>query len=67
MSKPRGPQGTLFGRNTTGGVVHFISKLNPDELDGFVDLTYGSYDQIKAEGAFGGPIGETVSGASVAA
>ena len=58
----RGPQGTLFGRNTTGGVVHFISKRPTDELDGFVDLTYGSYDQIKAEAAFGGPIGDTVSG-----
>ena len=58
----RGPQGTLFGRNTTGGVVHFISKRPTDELDGFIDLTYGSYDQIKAEAAFGGPIGDTVSG-----
>jgi iron complex outermembrane receptor protein len=58
----RGPQGTLFGRNTTGGVVHFISKRPTDELDGYVDLTYGSYDQMKAEAAFGGPVGETVSG-----
>jgi len=58
----RGPQGTLFGRNTTGGLVHFISKRPTDELDGYVDLTYGSYNQIKAEAAFGGPIGDTVSG-----
>ena len=58
----RGPQGTLFGRNTTGGVVHFISKRPTEEVDGFVDLTYGSYNQIKAEAAFGGPIGDTVSG-----
>jgi iron complex outermembrane receptor protein len=58
----RGPQGTLFGRNTTGGLVHFISKRPTDELDGYVNLTYGSYNQIKAEAAFGGPIGATVSG-----
>jgi iron complex outermembrane receptor protein len=43
-------------------VVHFISKRPTDELDGYVDLTYGSYNQIKAEAAFGGPIGDTVSG-----
>ena len=34
----RGPQGTLFGRNTTGGLVHFISKRPTDELDGYIDL-----------------------------
>jgi iron complex outermembrane receptor protein len=58
----RGPQGTLFGRNTTGGLVHFISKRPTDEVDGYVDLAYGEYDQIKAEAAIGGPIGDTVSG-----
>src|SRR5262245_11502438 len=57
----RGPQGTLFGRNSTGGVVHFISKRPSDELDGYVDLQYGSYNQIKAEGAIGGPLGDTFS------
>jgi iron complex outermembrane receptor protein len=57
----KGPQGTLFGRNTTGGLVHFISKRPTDELDGYVDLQYGSYDQIKAEGAIGGPLGDTFS------
>jgi iron complex outermembrane receptor protein len=58
----RGPQGTLFGRNTTGGLVHFISKRPTDELDGYIDLQYGSYDQIKAEAAIGGPLGDTLSG-----
>ena len=58
----RGPQGTLFGRNTTGGLVHFISKRPTDELDGYVNLTGGSNSQIKFEGAIGGPIGESVAG-----
>ena len=58
----RGPQGTLFGRNTTGGLVHFISKRPTDELDGYIDLQLGEYNQIKAEGAIGGPLGDTVSG-----
>jgi iron complex outermembrane receptor protein len=52
----RGPQGTLFGRNTTGGLVHYISKRPTDSLDGYIDVSYGEYNNIKAEGAIGGPI-----------
>ncbi|HNP35947.1 MAG TPA: TonB-dependent receptor [Woeseiaceae bacterium] len=58
----RGPQGTLFGRNTTGGLVHFISKRPTRELDGYFMLTAGDYSQIKAEGAIGGPLSDTISG-----
>lgn len=58
----RGPQGSLFGRNTTGGLVHFLSKRPTDELDGYLSLTGASNGQFKFEGALGGPIGETVSG-----
>ena len=58
----RGPQGTLFGRNTTGGLVHFISKRPTDDLDGYLNLTGGSYSQIKVEGAIGGPISDSLSG-----
>ena len=58
----RGPQGTLFGRNTTGGLVHFISKRPTDHLDGYLNLTGGSYSQIKVEGAISGPIGDSLSG-----
>lgn len=57
----RGPQGTLFGRNTTGGLVHFISKRPTDHLDGYLNLTGGSNDQIKVEGAIGGPLGDSLS------
>ena len=53
----KGPQGTLFGRNTTGGLVHFISKKPTDKLDGYIDVSYGEYNEIKAEGAIGGPLG----------
>lgn len=58
----RGPQGSLFGRNTTGGLVHYISQRPTDEFDGYLSLTGGSYSQIKFEGALGGPISDTVSG-----
>ena len=57
----KGPQGTLFGRNATGGLVHFITNKPTQEFDAFADVTYGSYDQIRTEGAVGGALSETVS------
>ena len=44
----RGPQGTLFGRNTTGGAVNFITKSPSDEASLRVKLGYGSYNQKQA-------------------
>ena len=41
----KGPQGTLFGRNATGGLVHYHSvKPNFESMEGFLDYTYGIYD-----------------------
>jgi iron complex outermembrane receptor protein len=57
----RGPQGTLFGRNATGGAVQFISNQPTDTLDGYVSLTYGRYNQTIVEGAISGPLGEDLS------
>lgn len=42
----RGPQGTLFGRGSIGGVTRLISKKPEGEETGFVDLTVGSFDRI---------------------
>jgi len=58
----RGPQGTLFGRNATGGLVHYISRKPSQETEGYVDVTYGDNSQFKIEGAVGGGITDTVSG-----
>ena len=58
----RGPQGTLYGRNATGGLVHFISKRPTEELSAAADLTVGEYSQVKFEGAVGGSIGQKVQG-----
>jgi len=58
----KGPQGTLFGRNATGGLAHFVSRRPTDELDGFIRVEYGDYDRLKLEGAVGGPISDGISG-----
>ena len=58
----RGPQGTLFGRNTTGGLVHFVSRKPTDELEAHGTFTYGRWDQIKFEGALSGPLGDRMQG-----
>lgn len=58
----RGPQGTLFGRNTTGGLVHFVSRKPTDELEAHGTFTHGTWDQIKFEGAVSGPLGDRLQG-----
>jgi iron complex outermembrane receptor protein len=58
----RGPQGTLFGRNATGGLVQFITAKPTDTTQGFLTLTGGSYGQIATEGAAGGKIADDVDG-----
>lgn len=52
----KGPQGTLFGRNATGGLIHFITKRPTDYFAGYLDATYGSYDNVRLEGALSGPL-----------
>jgi len=52
----RGPQGTLFGRNTPAGVVKFDSKKPTDTTDGYVDFSYANLDSAKFEAAIGGAL-----------
>ena len=57
----KGPQGTLFGRNATGGLGHFITNKPSQEFEAFVDVGYGSYDEMTFKGAVSGPLTDTLS------
>lgn len=58
----RGPQGTLFGRNATGGLVHYITvKPSLDEFNGFGSITYGRFNRMKFQGAVGVPVSDKVA------
>lgn len=57
----RGPQGTLFGRNTPAGLLKFESKKPSQETNGYVSAGYGRFNTVDLEGAFGGAINDTVS------
>jgi len=52
----RGPQGTLFGRASSGGLVHFISARPTNVFEGYAEAGYGSFNQKFAEGAVSGPL-----------
>ena len=58
----RGPQGTLYGRNATGGAINIISRAPTDEFEGYVSGLVGSFDRIDVRGAVSGPITENLSG-----
>jgi iron complex outermembrane recepter protein len=54
----RGPQGTLFGRNSPAGVVKFNSVKPSEEVTGYGKFSVASFGGINAEGAIGGGLGE---------
>ena len=57
----RGPQGTLFGRNTTAGLVHIITKAPSDEIEGMVSLGIGTANHEVVRGMLNLPVSERVS------
>jgi iron complex outermembrane receptor protein len=58
----RGPQGTLYGRNATGGSINFIPNRPTDDFSGYVNLTYGNYNSHREEAAISGPLTNGVDG-----
>ncbi|MFT5062801.1 MAG: iron complex outermembrane receptor protein [Gammaproteobacteria bacterium] len=55
----RGPQGTLFGKNTIAGVFNIRSGSTSDELTGYMDLMGGDYNEQRIRGAVAGPLGNS--------
>jgi iron complex outermembrane receptor protein len=55
----RGPQGTLFGRNTPAGIIKFDSVKPSDEFNGYARLTLGESETVNFEGAMGGSLGSS--------
>ncbi|WP_334184789.1 TonB-dependent receptor [Novosphingobium sp.] len=56
-----GPQGTLWGKNTTAGAVNFISRRPAFDASGYARAEYGSYGSTLLEGAWGGPLNDMVA------
>jgi iron complex outermembrane receptor protein len=54
----RGPQGTLYGRNSNGGAVNIVSRKPTEELDGYIRAEIGDYERRSIQGAIGGSIGK---------
>lgn len=56
----KGPQGTLFGRNTIGGAVSVVTSDPGKEFGGKADLTYGRFDLLQARGSINIPISDSL-------
>jgi outer membrane receptor protein involved in Fe transport len=57
----RGPQGTLFGRNASAGLIHIISRRPEFEFGGSAELTYGNYDFMRGSVGLTGPLSDTIA------
>ncbi len=58
----KGPQGTLYGRNTNGGAINFVTNKPTDEFTGQFHIEYGSFQTFNLEAAVGGPIAPGLDG-----
>ncbi len=58
----KGPQGDLYGRNTTGGAVNFISNKPTDVFESGINVDYGRYNTVGADGYVSGPLAEGLRG-----
>lgn len=57
----RGPQGTLFGRNATGGLVQYITVKPSNEFGGYGSVSYGRFNRVKIQGAANLPMSDKLS------
>ena len=52
----RGPQGTLYGRNTTGGAINVTTRKPSDTYEGNLSFEYGRFNEVNIQGGVGGPL-----------
>lgn len=52
----KGPQGTLFGRNATGGLAHFVTRKPTDTYEAYADVTYARFNEVVVQSAVSGPL-----------
>ena len=57
----KGPQGTLFGQNSTGGAINYIAAKPTEEFQAGANLSYGSFNAVDIGGFISGPLSDTVS------
>lgn len=57
----RGPQGTLFGRNTIGGAISLVTKKPGDEFYGNAEISLGRYDRLDTRASVNIPLSETIA------
>ena len=57
----RGPQGDLFGLNTTGGTINYITRRPTDEFEASIRAEIGNYDRTRLTGILSGPLGDSFS------
>lgn len=58
----KGPQGTLYGRNTTGGAINYIANKPSEEFQAGLDFTYSSYETVDLKAFVSGAISEDIAG-----
>ena len=57
----KGPQGTLFGQNSTGGAINFIANKPTRDFEAGVTASYARFNELDIEGFVSGPLSDTVS------
>ena len=62
----RGPQGTLYGKNATGGAINLVSKKPQFDTEGYLTASYGNFNRVRLQGAVNVPLVEGVLAARVA-